>query len=82
MLKIRLSQIGRSGQRTYRIRVMDSRRKRDTGCYLDDLGYWSKEKKEFNLDENKYKKWIEYGAQPSSAVKAVKDLLSCSVQSS
>ena len=39
MLKIRLSQIGKIGQRSYRIRVMDSCRKRDSGRYLDDLGY-------------------------------------------
>ena len=54
MLKIRLSQIGKPGQRSYRIRVMDSRRKRDSGRYLDDLGYWNKIRKEFKLDREKY----------------------------
>jgi len=56
MLKIRLSQVGKLGQRSYRIRVMDSRQKRDTGRYLDDLGYWNRIRKEFKLDREKYEK--------------------------
>jgi len=68
MLKIRLSQIGKPGQRSYRIRVMDSRRKRDSGRYLDDLGYWNKIRKEFKLDREKYEMWLNKGAQPTEGL--------------
>ena len=54
MLKIRLSQVGKPRQRSYRIRVIDSHRKRDTGQYLDDLGYCNSKKNEFKLDKKKY----------------------------
>lgn len=69
MVKIRLSQIGKLGQRSYRIRVMDSRRKRDSGRYLDDLGYLNKIRKEFKLDREKYKMWFNKGAQPTDTVR-------------
>ena len=68
MLKIRLSQVGKLGQRSYRIRVMDSRQKRDTGRYLDDLGYWNRIRKEFKLDREKYEKWLSKGAQPTETI--------------
>lgn len=65
MLKIRLSQIGKPRQRSYRIRVMDSRKPRDTGNYLDDLGYWNPIRREFKLDKEKYEMWLNKGAQPT-----------------
>ena len=73
MLKIRLSQIGKPGQRSYRIRVMDSRRKRDSGRYLDDLGYWNKIRKEFKLDQEKYEMWLNKGAQPTDGLSQMRE---------
>ena len=56
MLKIRLSQIGKPGQRSYRIRVIESRRKRDSKKYCADLGYWNRVNKNYSLDKAKYEK--------------------------
>ena len=69
MLKTRLVPVGKKRQRSHRIRVMDSRCKRDTGRYLDDLGYWNRITKEFKLDKEKYEAWLRKGAQPTDSLR-------------
>jgi ribosomal protein S16 len=39
MVKIRLSLKGRKGQRSYRIIAIDSKKPRDSGNYLEELGH-------------------------------------------
>lgn len=70
---IRLSKIGRRGEKKYRIVVKEKRSKRD-GKSIDTLGYFeitpSKQiiKK---IDQSKLKEWIEHGAQVSPAVSKI-----------
>jgi ribosomal protein S16 len=55
VVKIRLTQRGKKHQRSYRIIAVDSRKPRDTGKYLEELGschYNPRTKKiEFNLKD-------------------------------
>lgn len=71
-LVIRFSQIGRKGERKYRVVVKEKRSKRD-GKALDELGFYEKRigfvKKE--LDEKKVKEWISKGAIMSPSVEKV-----------
>jgi small subunit ribosomal protein S16 len=69
MLKICLVPIGKKGQRSYQIRVKDSRSPRDSGKYLDVLGYLNRIRNEYKLDKEKYKRWVGQGAQPVEVVK-------------
>lgn len=51
MVRIRLTLRGKKHQRSYRIIVVDSRKKRDTGNYLEDLGYYNPRTKETKLNK-------------------------------
>ncbi len=70
MVAIRLRRGGAKKKPSYRIVVIDSRRKRD-GKVLDNLGYYDPkpETPEIKLDMEKYNAWITKGARPSEAVK-------------
>ncbi len=70
MVAIRLRRGGTKKKPFYRIVVLDSRKKRD-GKVLEILGYYDPklETPEIKLDMEKYKAWIEKGAQPSETVK-------------
>ncbi len=70
MVAIRLRRGGAKKKPFYRIVVLDSRKKRD-GKVLDILGHYDPkvETPEIKLDIEKYKAWIEKGAQPSETVK-------------
>lgn len=74
MLKIRLTRMGKKHAPAYRIVVTEKRSKRD-GKYIDQLGYYhpSTNPLEFKLDQDKYKKWLANGAQPSTGLKKVLD---------
>jgi small subunit ribosomal protein S16 len=50
MLKIRLNLRGKRGQRSFRIVVIDSRKKRDSGSYIADLGFYNPHTKEIKVD--------------------------------
>ena len=56
----------------YRIVVADSRYPRD-GRFIEEIGYYNPltEPKTFKVDEEKAKKWISNGAQPTDTVKAL-----------
>jgi len=71
MVRIRLTLRGKKHQHTYRIIVVDGRRKRDTGNYLEDLGYYNPRTKEAKLSKESIKRWLDNGAQPTSTVKSL-----------
>ena len=51
MLKIRLSLKGKKNYRSFRLIVIDERKKRDSGNYLADLGFYNPRNKEIKLDK-------------------------------
>jgi small subunit ribosomal protein S16 len=73
MVKIRLAKRGRKHQPSYRIIAVDSRKKRDTGNYLEDLGYYNPRTEEAKLNIEGVQKWLNNGAQPTPKVKELID---------
>ncbi len=77
MVVIRLSRAGSKHEPRYRITVADSRRY-VTGKHLEVLGYYNpladgqQAKVVMNMD--RYKHWVNVGAQPSGRVKHVAKL--------
>ena len=71
-VKIRLRRIGAKKAPFYRIVVADSRYPRD-GRFIEEIGYYepTKEPSVVNVDEDKAKKWIANGAQPTDTVKDI-----------
>lgn len=72
MVKIRLFQTGSKHQRSYRLVVIDSRKKRN-GQTLEVLGFFDPKTKPPTL---KYKRdrfdyWLKKGAQPTATVKKI-----------
>lgn len=69
MLKMRLKRVGAKRQPTYRIVVADSRAARD-GAFVEQLGHYDPrtEPPTVVIDEEKARKWIKNGAQPTEAV--------------
>ena len=68
-VKIRLRRMGAKKTPFYRIVVADSRYPRD-GRFIEEIGYYNPltEPKTFKVDEEKAKKWISNGAQPTDTV--------------
>lgn len=71
-VKIRLHRMGAKKTPFYRVVVADSRYPRD-GRFIEELGTYNPlvEPSEFKIDEEKAKKWIANGAQPTDTVKAL-----------
>ena len=71
-VKIRLRRIGAKKAPFYRVVVADSRYPRD-GRFIEEIGYYdpTKEPAIVKIDEEKAKKWIGNGAQPTDTVKAL-----------
>ena len=71
-VKIRLRRMGAKKAPFYRVVVADSRYPRD-GRFIEEIGYYNPlEKPEVvKIDEEKAKKWIANGAQPTDTVKAL-----------
>ena len=71
-VKIRLRRMGAKKAPFYRVVVADSRSPRD-GRFIEEIGYYDpmKEPAVINLDEEKVKKWIANGAQPTDTVRAL-----------
>ena len=69
-VKIRLRRMGAKKAPFYRIVVADSRYPRD-GRFIEEVGYYdpTKEPSVIKVDEEKAKKWISTGAQPTDTVK-------------
>lgn len=68
-VKIRLARVGRKKKPCYRIVATDSRMPRD-GRHLEIVGRYDPlcEPSLVEFDEEKTKKWLGRGAQPTSAV--------------
>lgn len=69
MVKIRLKRMGKKRHPIYRIVVADARSPRD-GRFIEEIGTYdpNKEPSEFKVDEEKAKKWLKDGAQPTDTV--------------
>lgn len=71
-VKIRLRRMGAKKAPFYRIVVADSRYPRD-GRFIEQIGYYdpTKEPTVIKVDEEKAKKWLSTGAQPTDTVKKI-----------
>ncbi len=71
-VKIRLRRMGAKKAPFYRIVVADSRYPRD-GRFIEEIGYYdpTKEPSVVSVDDEKAKKWIADGAQPTDTVKTI-----------
>ena len=72
MVKIRLKRMGAHKKPFYRVVVADARAPRD-GKFIEEIGYYDpmKEPKVINIDEEKAKKWLANGAQPTQTVEKI-----------
>ena len=72
MVKIRLKRMGAHKKPFYRIVVADSRTPRD-GRFIEEIGYYDPMKKpaDVKIDEEKAKKWLATGAQPTDTVRSL-----------
>ena len=70
MVKVRLKRIGSKGKPFYRIVAADERSPRD-GRFIEQLGTYDPNLNPavIKFDEEKLKKWIGNGAQPTDSVK-------------
>ena len=77
MLKIRLRRTGARNQPSFRVIVADSRAARD-GAFVDYLGHYNPrtEPPTIVIDEERARKWISQGAQPSDSVRQLLRTLS------
>lgn len=72
MVKIRLARFGKKKQPTYKVVVTNARTKRNT-LALEYLGSYDPfaKKDKFKIDQDRYKYWIDNGAQPTYTVKSL-----------
>lgn len=74
MVVIRLSRCGAKHKPKYRVTVADSRRSAK-GRFIDIIGQYDsfgKDKKEFfKVNIEKYKQWLDRGAQPSQTLRSL-----------
>jgi small subunit ribosomal protein S16 len=71
-VKLRLKRMGAKKAPFYRVVVADSRYPRD-GRFIEEIGYYNpmKEPAEIVIDNEKAKKWISNGAQPTDTVRSL-----------
>ena len=71
-VKIRLRRMGAKKAPFYRIVVADSRYPRD-GRFIEEVGYYDPmtEPATIKLDNEKVKKWLANGAQPTETVRSI-----------
>ena len=69
-VKIRLKRMGANKKPFYSIVVADSRSPRD-GKFIEEIGYYNpvSEPKQIKINDEKAKKWLGVGAQPTETVK-------------
>ncbi|MFQ7473360.1 MAG: 30S ribosomal protein S16 [Anaerovoracaceae bacterium] len=72
MVKIRLKRMGANKKPFYRVVVADARAPRD-GKFIEEIGYYNPltEPADIKIDEEKAKKWLGTGAQPTDTVKTL-----------
>ena len=68
-VKMRLKRMGAKKAPFYRVIVADARSPRD-GRFIEEIGYYdpTKDPSVIKLDEEKAKKWLNNGAQPTETV--------------
>ncbi len=71
-VKIRLRRMGARNQPSYRVVVVDSRKKRD-GAYIEKIGYYDPkpEETQYKIDHERAIYWLEQGAIPSDTVRSL-----------
>ena len=71
-VKIRLRRMGQKKAPFYRIVVADSRSPRDGRC-IDEIGTYdpTTDPSTYKVDEEKAKKWLANGAQPTEVVSKI-----------
>ncbi len=71
-VKIRLRRMGAKKSPFYRIVVADARYPRD-GRFIEEIGSYNpmKDPAELKLEDDKARKWIADGAQPTDTVRAL-----------
>lgn len=68
---IRLTRVGKKGERKFRVVVKEKRSRRD-GDYIENLGFYEKGgKTPHTINMERYKYWISQGAQPSVTVSEI-----------
>lgn len=74
MVKIRFSLFGSKKKRTFRIVAIDERKSRNSGNFIEYLGFYNPHSKETNISKFKENidKWIKLGAKTT---KSVSDLI-------
>jgi len=70
--RIRLKRIGRKGQPSYRIVVLDGRKPRDTKA-VADLGHYNPltDPPSFEVDAEETLKWLKEGAKATATVRSI-----------
>ncbi len=71
-VKIRLRRMGRKKRPFYRVIVADSRSPRN-GRFIEELGWYDplQDPGEIRIDEEKAKKWLATGAQPTDTARSL-----------
>ena len=72
MVKMRLKRMGMRKEPFYRVVVTDSRNPRD-GRFIEEIGYYNPviDPAVIKFDEEKTKKWLSTGAQPTDTVRGL-----------
>ncbi|MDD6042379.1 MAG: 30S ribosomal protein S16 [Eubacteriaceae bacterium] len=72
MVKIRLKRMGAHKKPFYRVVVADSRTQRD-GKFIEEIGFYNPltEPPTIKIDDEKAKRWLSNGAQPTDVVKGL-----------
>ena len=72
MVKIRLKRMGAHKKPFYRVVVADARAPRD-GKFIEEIGYYNPltDPADIKIDEEKAKKWLATGAQPTDTVQGL-----------
>jgi small subunit ribosomal protein S16 len=68
MLSIRLRNVGKKHQRSFRLVVQESHSKLQ-GKFLEDLGWWNPHINKAEIKNDRAEYWIGKGAQPSQTVR-------------
>ena len=82
MTKIRLSRKGRHKLPFFHILVVNGRAKRDSGNFIEKLGFYDPTKitnnraDKITIQKDRYDYWIKTGAQPSKFVEQLVQLVS------
>jgi small subunit ribosomal protein S16 len=67
MLKLRLKRVGRKRAPAYRLVIMENSCRRD-GRPVEEVGYYNPISKQYKLDTDKIKKWLNNGVKPTKTV--------------